>query len=249
MQTGWLAQAGPYKIEHVPCPDYAGDVDTSAPAKGVLHTTEGGWDGSLGVFRQHYAPHFMVGPGRIAQLLPLGRAAAALEHPAGSIPTNGVVRAQIEIVGHSSHLRWVPDAKTLDALAWLMYELQEAAGIPLQHFAPARNPRAFAAGTGWTDHANVPANSHWDVGAMDWSVVLAKAKSHGARAAANAKAAAAIARLKKRTGYFSWLAWYLGEGDWRPYGPHNSRVRPNVSRVIAAAWWVKERAFIKARGQ
>lgn len=53
--------------------------------------------------------------------------------------------------------------------------------------------------------------------------------------------------LRRRTGYYAWLAWYLGEGDWKPYGPKNVAVRPNVPKVIGAAWWARERAFLKAR--
>jgi len=53
--------------------------------------------------------------------------------------------------------------------------------------------------------------------------------------------------LTSQRGYYSWLAWYLGEGLWKSYGPRNPRVRPNVPRVIGAAWWARERAFVARR--
>ena len=175
--TPWLTKAGTYTIEKIPCPDYAGNVDMSAPPKGVLHTTEGGWDGSLAVFKQHYAPHFMVGEGRIAQLLPLGHAAAALEHPANIPATNGIVRAQIELVGHSLSSSWLPDHATLDALTSLLATLAAAAGIPLRHVAPARDEKAFAAASGWMGHIDIPGNSHWDPGALKWAAVMTQAQA------------------------------------------------------------------------
>jgi hypothetical protein len=235
MQKGWLAQAGPYKIEHVPCPDYAGDVDPSAPPKGVLHTTEGGWDGSMAVFRQHYAPHFVVGPGRIAQLLPLGRAAAALEHN-GWPETNRVARVQIEIVGNSKRSTWLPDAKTVDALAWLMAELERVAGVPLAHVAPDRNASAWLRARGWCGHIDVPGNAHWDPGALNWPVLMQHAKARCDGAA-----------LRARKGFWAWLTWYLGEGDWKPYGPRNASARPNVPKRIPSGWWKHLQSFLAAR--
>ena len=57
----WLDRAGQFAIEHIGgIPHFSKAVDLGAPRTGVLHTTEGGWDGSLAVFRQHYAPHFLL---------------------------------------------------------------------------------------------------------------------------------------------------------------------------------------------
>lgn len=53
--------------------------------------------------------------------------------------------------------------------------------------------------------------------------------------------------LRERTGYYSWLAWYLHEGAWRPYAVHAAIVRPHIPARIPAAWWRRERAFVKAR--
>jgi hypothetical protein len=179
MQTGWLKSAGVWTVEHVPCPDYAGDVDVSTPAKGVQHTTEGSTiEGALAVFRQHYAPHFLVGRDaknkvRILQLLPLGRAAAALEHPPGTVPTNGYARVQIELVGFSQHKLWCPDKDVTRALGCLYGALAQMAGIPLVHVSnPQRDPKVWAKGSGWFGHDGVPANAHWDPGVLDYATVF-----------------------------------------------------------------------------
>lgn len=57
----------------------------------------------------------------------------------------------------------------------------------------------------------------------------------------------AVAHLRAQTGFYSWLAWVLGESDWRTYGKKNKNVRPNVPRVIPAAWWTRYAVFLKNR--
>lgn len=52
------------------------------------------------------------------------------------------------------------------------------------------------------------------------------------------------AALRKRTGYWAWLAWYEGREDWKPFGARNRRVRPDVPKTIAAAWWVRRKLWI-----
>lgn len=58
-----------------------------------------------------------------------------------------------------------------------------------------------------------------------------------------------IERLREMTGWFAWVAWRLGEGDWRPYGKTNPVVRPNVPKVIPPSWWVRLAKFLAARNQ
>lgn len=53
--------------------------------------------------------------------------------------------------------------------------------------------------------------------------------------------------LRARTGYWSWLAWREGEGDWKPHGKKNPRVRPNVPTVIPARWWALRARFLLNR--
>lgn len=48
-------------------------------------------------------------------------------------------------------------------------------------------------------------------------------------------------KLRALTGYYSWAAWYLGEGKttFKPYGPRNKTVRPHVPKIIPPTWWVR----------
>lgn len=54
-------------------------------------------------------------------------------------------------------------------------------------------------------------------------------------------------RLRARTGWFAWVAWRLGEGDWKTYGKRTKRVRPDVPRLIPPAWWSRYAAFMAGR--
>ncbi len=54
-------------------------------------------------------------------------------------------------------------------------------------------------------------------------------------------------KLRAMTGYYAWVAWRLGEGPWKPYGPHNRLVRPDVPRLIPAAWWRRYTLFLLNR--
>lgn len=54
-------------------------------------------------------------------------------------------------------------------------------------------------------------------------------------------------RLRARTGWFAWVAWKLGEGDWRHHGPANPKVRPNVPKRITVSWWKRYAQFIANR--
>ncbi len=56
-------------------------------------------------------------------------------------------------------------------------------------------------------------------------------------------------RCRARTGWFAWVAWRLGEGDWKTYGKTNRKVRPNVPRVIRPTWWTRYAKFIARRKQ
>ena len=53
--------------------------------------------------------------------------------------------------------------------------------------------------------------------------------------------------LRQRTGFYSWLAWQLGEGPWRHYAPKTLAVRPNVPKVIPLAWWLRRKQFLLNR--
>lgn len=54
-------------------------------------------------------------------------------------------------------------------------------------------------------------------------------------------------KLRARSGWFAWVAWRLGEGDWRHYGKQNPKVRPHVPRRIPLAWWRRYARFLLRR--
>lgn len=56
-------------------------------------------------------------------------------------------------------------------------------------------------------------------------------------------------KLRKQTGYFSWVAWKLGEGDWAAYGQGNSHIRPDVPKLIPAEWWKRYSLFLYNRNK
>ena len=107
--TPILTQAGPYKVNWVPCPFSRKRVQLDLPRAGILHTTEGGFEGSLEVFEQHYAPHFEVGLDkgvpRINQLVKVGYIGSACR------AHNDKAIVQIEMVGFSQTTPWYPHGK------------------------------------------------------------------------------------------------------------------------------------------
>lgn len=54
-------------------------------------------------------------------------------------------------------------------------------------------------------------------------------------------------KAKARTGWFAWVAWRLGEGDYRDFGKANPTARPNVPKRIPASWWVRYAKFLARR--
>jgi hypothetical protein len=173
----WLTKAGRFDIEHIGgIPHFNQPIDPTAPPTGVLHTTEGGWDGSLAIFRQHYAPHFLVGPGRIAQLVQIGTIGAAL------VTHNWIPIVQVEVVGFSKETLWSFDDATAEAVTALMAACKAEYGIPLTRAwadgiygmarasDPHRNAGQFGHVAGWYGHGDCPSpDSHWDPGALHWS--------------------------------------------------------------------------------
>lgn len=102
-------------------------------------------------------------------------------------------------------------------------------GIPILWLSPSD---LLAGRRGITSHANVSLafhkSDHTDPGptfpAGDYLALI--------RANISAKLG-----LRNRTGYYAWAAWKLGVGAWKPYGPANPKVRPNVPRRVPLAWW------------
>ena len=54
-------------------------------------------------------------------------------------------------------------------------------------------------------------------------------------------------KLRARTGWFAWVAWKQGEGDWLHYGAANASVRPSVPKVIPPLWWKRYAKFLANR--
>jgi hypothetical protein len=186
----WLDQAGKFPISHIGgIPHFNTAVSLSTPRTGVLHTTEGGWAGSMSIFQHHYAPHFLVGLDasqgkvRIAQLVQIGTIGAALR------AHNNKAIVQIEMIGFSKTHPWLPDDETLEALASLMAVCALEYRIPLTHpwpdgnFGAAGNNSHRSSGKygtepGWFGHGDCPnPDAHWDPGNLKWSVILTKAQA------------------------------------------------------------------------
>lgn len=184
-----IDKAGKYPVVQAPCPCFQHELaDLTVPAAGVLHTTEGGWNGSMDVFKVHYAPHFALGLNasgkpEIAQLVPVGIIGAAC------VGHNNKARVQIEMIGYAKEEAWLPDDDTLDVLASLMLVCRDEWGIPLSHpwsdgdygragDNPHRHSGKFGTVAGWFGHADMPPmDSHWDPGNLQWSKVFAHAAS------------------------------------------------------------------------
>src|SRR5215475_11748660 len=186
----WLDQAGRFPIDHIGgIPHFNTAVLLDAPRTGVLHTTEGSWASSLAVFKQHYAPQFMLGfdaqaqKVRIAQLVQIGTIGASL------MQHNNQAIVQIEMVSFSKEQPWLPDDDTVEALASLMAVCEGEYGIPLTRpwatgdwgkygDNPHRSSGNFGKVAGWYGHGDCPLpDNHWDPGNLKWDAVFAKAQT------------------------------------------------------------------------
>jgi hypothetical protein len=188
----WLHQALHTPVEKVAVSYLKSHVNLHKPPVGVMHTTEVSFDSALKGFKKKNAPHFLVGANRIVQFGPLGIMSHALEHKTGTVETNRWARVQIEVAGFSQLDLWQPDDATFVALASLVAVLEDAAGIPLTRnwpdqldkskvWAKESNPRrkehVWGKKAGWFGHIEVPGNSHWDPGSLNYTALFAKAKA------------------------------------------------------------------------
>jgi hypothetical protein len=265
MQKGWLKKTiGGRTIEHVPCPNPGAPVDLSAPHIGVLHTIEGTLESGMGVFHRHYAPHFALDAHRTLQLIPLGTMGAALENDPGGVETNSITRVQIEAAGSSRTSPWLWDDATTNAVADLIATMEHVADVPLERPFPDAMPplpwsnEAFSrrhAGkwghtAGWFGHVEVPENAHWDPGALKWTELLRRARSFAGSGSAESQSdpehESAPATLPDW--YWTWLAWHLGEGEFKDFGPRSAAHRPDGAPDHIPAWaWAKASQFVLAR--
>lgn len=56
-----------------------------------------------------------------------------------------------------------------------------------------------------------------------------------------------VEKLKAATGFYSWVAWKLGEGPWKTHGKANHAVRPHVPKLVPPAWWKAYTKFLLRR--
>lgn len=162
------------------------DVQQSAPARGVVHTTEGSFDSAMSVFRSRLAaPQLMMEPwpdGRKVQLIDLSRNGYALKRN-GAQATNGMGHcAQIELVGYAGQAHTWPTS-WLENVADMVKQVSDALGIRVwgetcygagagwilaSPYARQRYSAAKWAGfDAWCGHQHVPGNDHWNPGGLD----------------------------------------------------------------------------------
>lgn len=195
----WISKAGRFPVGKHECPHPGVAVDLNRPRSTVWHTIEGSFSSGLNVFETHFAPHFIIGPSDILQLVPLGLEATALEHDE-SLPfeTNRWAVAQVEIEGRSDLDVWLPPRPIRERMEALMFALKDRAGVrlsrPFPHalqkgvtWATPSNPRRTVRPAKWGVeggqwmHLEIPGNAHWDQGNIDWGALLAGAKTAGQR--------------------------------------------------------------------
>ncbi len=169
--TPWLTKAGRFPVEHIGgIPHLNEGVDLFSPRTGIIHTTEPGprasqlegWDAAIGVFKHHWSPHFLIGAGRIAQLVQVGtRSGALVDHNVSAI-------VQVEVVANSSESPWLFDDATAEAVAALMAACHIEYGIPLfrpwpdgvygkaRASDPHRAEGKYGHVSGWFGHGDIP---------------------------------------------------------------------------------------------
>lgn len=181
--------------EQIPILNHPGGafVDTDAPYRGVLHSTEGNSiEGAVGAYTAAgVPPQLTIDPaeGRKAQHIDLERSAYALVHPSGC-ETNKLKCVQIEIVMYADADRAIQNGGlhvsdlTDEHYRFIAGCLREVeAAVPIQPvFAtpwvdyPASYGRSaaqrFDVATwtdwgGWCGHQHVPGNEHGDPGQLD----------------------------------------------------------------------------------
>jgi hypothetical protein len=146
-----------------------------------------------------------------------------------------------ELIGYASQTTW--PTLQLQTVARLFAAEAKKWGIPIQPGAVS-GCRILRAGIVQHSDLGVCGGGHHDAGPafpMGKFIGLVKMYADGGNVSPQ------VAKLRARTGYFAWLAWYLGEAAWSSYGPRARSVRPNVPGRTPAAWWQRERAFVAHR--
>lgn len=151
-----------------------------------------------------------------------------------------------EMIGHASQTTW-PDAQ-LRAVAEIFAAWAKEYGIPIQIGAISG---CTIVRPGIVDHAMLGAcgGGHHDNG-PHFPLAHFVALVHGYAVGGYhpvappkpkpVNPAVAPVVLRAKTGFYSWLAWRLGEQAWKGYGKTNPTVRPNVPRAVPNTWWARE---------
>lgn len=156
-----------------------------------------------------------------------------------------------ELIGHASQPVW-PDAQ-LREVAQLFAVEAKRWGIPIQRGAVSG---CTIVRPGIVEHLNLGlcGGGHHDAGPafpIDHFVALVKAYAAGGYHPAKKPAAKPVPKpvapslLRGRTGYWSWLAWRLGQASWKPYGKTNPHVRPHLPVRVPARWWRQAAIHLK----
>lgn len=172
-------------VKQAPGPEF---IDR--PWRGVLHTTEGNTaEDAIAVFKKkNFWSHFTIDPAtdRVVQHITLSRGARALQAAKG-VATNSARAIQIEIVGRAARA----DRLTADQLEFIrgvMLRIEEKAPIARRsgltfvgspgltktvRLKDKAEDSEWARFAGWCGHQHVPANTHWDPGAIDIATLVA----------------------------------------------------------------------------
>lgn len=156
-----------------------------------------------------------------------------------------------ELIGYASQKTW-PDAQ-LREVAQLFAAEAKRWGIPIQEGAVSG---CTIVRPGIVEHLNLGAcgGGHHDAGPafpLARFVALVKAYAVGGYYPAKKPVAKPVPKptapavLRARTGYWSWLAWRLGQAAWKPYGKTNPHVRPHVPVRVPARWWRQAAIHVK----
>lgn len=152
------------------------------PSRGVLHTTETmSWAGTK-FYHVEYRPGF-----GFRQYRPFGRASRALRHPVGTPETNrqGDYCINISVTGYAKHAHLWDDKIYADLIEFIAWCNNEFDIQPISRYAVGHGGEAYGVNgsarmlwdewehhNGWCAHQEVPGNTHWDAGKVDWTRLL-----------------------------------------------------------------------------
>jgi hypothetical protein len=151
------------------------------PSRGVLHTTETRWWAGTRFYHIEYRD------GVFRQYRPFDRASRALRHPSGTPQTNrqGDYCINVSVTGYARESQDWPDRTYQDIaefIAWCndQFGIGAWSRYPVGHGGEAYGENGSARMlwdewelfNGWCGHQEVPANTHWDAGRVDWIRLL-----------------------------------------------------------------------------